>query len=108
MSTIQPGKPCRAPNTALTRPNSPAPWPVSKAAILPILALSPLFRHFPLTLTSRVLVTSPLGHGGGKTPSEYIFSVLPQIADIVRSAFDHLANPRVLRITAVLAPSHSG
>jgi hypothetical protein len=37
---------------------------------------------------------------GGKTPSEYMFSELPQVADIVRSAFDHLANPFVLRITA--------
>ena len=37
---------------------------------------------------------------GGKTPSEYMFSELPQLADIVRSAFDHLENPLVLRITA--------
>ena len=29
-----------------------------------------------------------------------MFSELPQVADIVRSAFDHLANPLVLRITA--------
>jgi hypothetical protein len=42
----------------------------------------------------------PVGVTGGKTPSEYIFSELPQLADIVRSAFDHLANPLVLRITA--------
>ena len=28
---------------------------------------------------------------GGKTPSEYIFSELPQVADIVRNAFHHLA-----------------
>ena len=37
---------------------------------------------------------------GGKAPSEYMFSELPQLADIVRSAFDHLENPLVLRITA--------
>jgi hypothetical protein len=29
-----------------------------------------------------------------------MFSELPQVADIVRSAFHHLANPFVLRITA--------
>ena len=37
---------------------------------------------------------------GGKTLSEYMFSELPQLADIVRSAFDHLENPLVLRISA--------
>jgi hypothetical protein len=42
----------------------------------------------------------PLRVTGGKTPSEYMFSELPQLADIVRSAFDHLENPLVLRITA--------
>ena len=42
----------------------------------------------------------PLWVTGGKTPSEYMFSELPQVADIVRSAFDHLENPLVLRITA--------
>ena len=30
---------------------------------------------------------------GGKTPSEYMFSELPQVADIARSVFHHLANP---------------
>ena len=29
-----------------------------------------------------------------------MFSKLPQLADIVRSAFDHLENPLVSRITA--------
>ena len=29
-----------------------------------------------------------------------MFSELPQVADIVRSAFHHSANPLVLRITA--------
>jgi len=29
-----------------------------------------------------------------------MFSELPQLADIVRSAFDHLENPLVSRITA--------
>jgi hypothetical protein len=33
----------------------------------------------------------PLWVTGGKIPSEYIFSELPQVADIVRSAFHHLA-----------------
>jgi hypothetical protein len=42
----------------------------------------------------------PLGVTGGKTASEYMFSELPQLADIVRSAFDHLENRLVLRITA--------
>jgi len=37
---------------------------------------------------------------GGKTPGEYMFSALPQVADIVRSAFHHLANSLVLQITA--------
>ena len=37
---------------------------------------------------------------GGKTPSEYMFSELPLLADIVRSAFGHLENPLVSRITA--------
>jgi len=36
----------------------------------------------------------------GKTPSEYIFSELPQVADIARSAFSLLARPLVLQITA--------
>jgi len=34
----------------------------------------------------------PLGVTGGKTASEYMFSELPQLGDIVRSAFDHLEN----------------
>jgi hypothetical protein len=42
----------------------------------------------------------PLRVTGGKTPNGYMFSELPQIADIVRSAFHHLANPPVLQITA--------
>ena len=37
-----------------------------------------------------VKLPGPTRHGG-KTPSEYIFSELPQVADIVSSAFDHLA-----------------
>ena len=36
---------------------------------------------------------------GGKTPGEYIFSELPQIADIVRSAFHDLTNPVISQIT---------
>ena len=32
-----------------------------------------------------------------------MFSELPQVADIVRSAFDHLANPLVVQITAFWA-----
>jgi hypothetical protein len=40
------------------------------------------------------------GSRGGKTPSEYMFSESPHIADIVRSAFHHSANPLVLQITA--------
>jgi hypothetical protein len=32
---------------------------------------------------------------GGKTPSEYIFSELPQVADIAGSAFRHVASPLV-------------
>ena len=35
---------------------------------------------------------STLAVTGGKTRSEYIFSELPQVADIVRSAFHHSAN----------------
>jgi hypothetical protein len=34
---------------------------------------------------------------GGKTPREYIFSELPQVADIARSAFHDLANPSYRR-----------
>ena len=34
---------------------------------------------------------------GGKTPSEYIFSELPQVADIARSAFHRLARPSYCR-----------
>jgi hypothetical protein len=37
---------------------------------------------------------------GGKTPSEYIFSELPQVADIAKSAFHHLASLLVSQITA--------
>ena len=37
------------------------------------------------------LPQSPNWVTGGKTPSEYIFSELPQVADIVSSAFHHLA-----------------
>ena len=36
---------------------------------------------------------------GGKTPREYIFSELPQVADIARSAFHDLASPLVPQIT---------
>src|SRR6516162_11790178 len=36
----------------------------------------------------------------GKTPSEHIFSKLPQVADIARSASSPLARPLVLQITA--------
>src|SRR3981081_3285200 len=39
---------------------------------------------------------------GGKTRREYMFSGLPQVADIVRSACQDLANPPQLRI------AHSG
>ena len=43
----------------------------------------------------------PLWVTGGKTPSEYIFSELTQVADIARSAFFHdLASPLVSQITA--------
>jgi hypothetical protein len=42
----------------------------------------------------------PLWVTGGKTPSECMFSESPQIADMVRSAFHHSANPLVLQITA--------
>src|SRR6516164_8400441 len=44
----------------------------------------------------------------GKTPSEYMFSELPQVADIVRRAFDHLASPLVLQITAFWARTIPG
>jgi len=37
---------------------------------------------------------------GGKTPSEYIFSELPQVADIARSAFHDLASLLVSQVTA--------
>src|SRR6516165_2539505 len=36
----------------------------------------------------------------GKTPSEHIFSELPQVADIARTAFWPLTRPLVLQITA--------
>lgn len=45
---------------------------------------------------------------GGKTPSEFMFSELPQVADIVRSAFHHLANPLVLQITVFWVPAIPG
>jgi hypothetical protein len=34
----------------------------------------------------------------GKNRREYMFSGLPQVADIVRSAFEYLANPPQLRV----------
>ena|SRR6516165_9500224 len=37
---------------------------------------------------------------GGKTPTEHIFSALPQVADIARCAFYRLVSPFVLPITA--------
>jgi len=37
---------------------------------------------------------------GGKTPSEYMLSELPQLADIVRRVRRYSASPLVLRITA--------
>src|SRR6516162_5069319 len=40
-----------------------------------------------------------LGVTGGKTRSEYIFSELPQVADIARTAFLSSASPLVLQIT---------
>jgi hypothetical protein len=49
-----------------------------------------------------------LGVMGGKTPSEFMFSELPQVADIVRSAFHHLANPLVLQITVFWVPAIPG
>jgi len=51
-------------------------------------------------LSAAVRIECLEGVTGGKAPSEYMFSELPQVADIVRSAFHHLANPLVLRITA--------
>jgi hypothetical protein len=54
---------------------------------------------FPMWVRRR----GPFWVTSGKTPSEYMFSELPQVADIVRSAFDHLANPLVLQITAFWA-----
>jgi hypothetical protein len=50
----------------------------------------------------------PLGVTGGKTASEYMFSELPQLGDIVRSAFDHLENRAGIADHGVLGPSHSG
>jgi hypothetical protein len=44
-----------------------------------------------LISTPMTMQGSPEWVTGGKTPSEYIFSELPQVADIVRSAFHHLA-----------------
>ena len=37
---------------------------------------------------------------GGKTPSEYIFSELPQVADIAKSAFHRVASLLVSQTTA--------
>jgi hypothetical protein len=45
---------------------------------------------------------------GGKTPSEYIFSKLPQVADIARSVFHDLASPFVSQITAFWVQAISG
>ena len=42
---------------------------------------------------------------GGKTPSEYIFSELTQVADIARSAFHHVATPSYRR-SLRSGPSH--
>jgi hypothetical protein len=39
----------------------------------------------------------PLGVTGGKTPGEYMYSALPQVDDIARSAFHYSVD--VLRIT---------
>ena len=43
---------------------------------------------------------SPLWVTGGKTPSEYMLSELPQLADIVGRVRRYSASPLVLRITA--------
>src|SRR6516164_9321426 len=45
---------------------------------------------------------------GGKTPSEYNCSELPQVADIARSAFfHHLASPHVSQITEFWVQANS-
>ena len=43
---------------------------------------------------------APLSLTGGKTRSEYIFSEFPQVADIARSGFHHVASLLVSQITA--------
>jgi hypothetical protein len=48
----------------------------------------------------RLMPQRRLRINGGKTPSEYIFSELPQVADIAGSAFHDLASPLVSQITA--------
>ena len=47
-----------------------------------------------------MLLKSPVRVTGGKTPNEDIFSALPQVSDIDRSAFDLWRRPLVLQITA--------
>ena len=43
----------------------------------------------------------------GKTLSEDMFSELPQVADIVGSAFDHLSDPTRITDHCILGPSNS-
>ena len=45
---------------------------------------------------------------GGKTPSEYMLSELPQLTDIVRRVRRYSASPLVLRITAFWVQSQAG
>jgi hypothetical protein len=54
--------------------------------------------------------TPALPHGvtGGKTPNKYMFSELPQIADVVRRVRRYSASSLVLQITAFWAQAIPG
>ena len=64
------------------------------------LGLGTRFRSRQFSGTSLAGRESPDWVTGGKTPTEYIFSALPQVADIARCAFYRLVSPFVLPITA--------
>ena len=63
----------------------------------------------PCSHTCRARVPSgPKWVTGGKTPSEYMLSELPQLTDIVRRVRRYSASPLVLRITAFWVQSQAG
>ena len=66
----------------------------------PCRTVSPVEIPVKLTISPIAPLRGRLRVTGGKTLSEYIFSGLPQVADIARTAFHSSASPLVLQITA--------